>query len=132
MRVQSPKENFPEVGTVANPAALYDGDDAFVCYEASGRMGGGNVVLKFNGDIDFRITPMTVEGLGKCRYPVKPWAFNEVIDVEETDQWKALNPRLWLMSFNDVMIEILFETVSLITHGPHGDPQHKTLVSVLR
>lgn len=33
------------MGTVANPAALYDGADVFPYYEVSPRAGGGNVVL---------------------------------------------------------------------------------------
>lgn len=112
---------------------LYDGNDAFVCYEASMRSGGGNVVLKFGGVIDFRITPMNVDGLKECRYPVNPWTFNEVIGGEETVKWQALNPRLWLMSFNDVLIEVLFcETVSLISRDARGRAQHRTLIDVLR
>ncbi|MCA1440375.1 hypothetical protein I6F07_09145 [Ensifer sp. IC4062] len=132
MQVSSPQEAFPELGTAANPAVLYDGNDAFVCYEASVRSGGGNVVLKFGDVIDFRIKPVNVEGLKECRYPVNPWAFNEVVGGEETARWKALNPRLWLISFNDVMIEVLFETVSLVSHDAEGGPQHRTLIGVLR
>jgi len=63
MQVVVPHEIFPELGTVANPAALYDGSNVFVCYEASERVGGGNVILKFSDVIDFRITPMNVDGL---------------------------------------------------------------------
>ncbi|KSV70703.1 hypothetical protein N182_05305 [Sinorhizobium sp. GL2] len=110
---------------------LYDGNDAFVCYEASVRAGGGNVVLKFGEIIDFRITPMNVEGLKECRYPVHPWTFNEIVGGEETSKWKALNPRFWLISFNDVMIEVLFETVSLIRRDTEGGPQHRTLIGAL-
>lgn len=132
MQVVRPREAFPELGTVANPSVLYDGKDAFVCYEASPQSGGGNAVLKFRDVIDFRVTPMNVEGLRGCRYPVHPWAFNEVIGGEETVEWKVLNPRLWLISFNDVTIEVLFETVFLIIHDAEGGPPHKTLMGVLR
>ncbi len=38
----------------------------------------------------------------------------------------------WLISFNDVMIEVLFETVSLICRDAEGGPQHKTLIGALR
>ncbi|VTZ59357.1 conserved hypothetical protein [Sinorhizobium medicae] len=111
---------------------LYDGKDAFVCYGASPQSGGGNAVLKFRDVIDFRVTPMNVGGLRECRFPLHPWAFNEVICGEETVEWKALNPRLWLIFFNDVTIEVLFETVSLILHDAEGGPPHKTLMGVLR
>ncbi|MGO4136790.1 hypothetical protein ACEQ6A_19830 [Rhizobium brockwellii] len=131
MHVSSPQEAFPLIGTVANPAVFYDGNDAFVCYEASMRSGRCNVVLKFGEVIDFRITPMNVEGLRECRYPVNPWAFNEVIGGGETARWQALKPRLWLISFNDIMIEVLFETVALISQDAGEGPQDRTLINAL-
>ncbi|AIC26255.1 hypothetical protein IE4771_CH01104 [Rhizobium etli bv. mimosae str. IE4771] len=132
MQVIIPQEAFPELGTVANPAVLFDGNDAFICYEASVRAGGGNVVLKFGDVIDFRITPMNVEGLKACRYPVNPWTFNEVVGGEETTKWNALNPRLWLISFNDLMVEVLFETVSFISCDTERESPHRTLMGVLQ
>jgi len=71
---------------------FFDRNDAYVCDEASLRAG-GNVVLKFGDVIDFQITPLNVEGLKECRYPIQPWAFNEILDSEETSRWKALIPR---------------------------------------
>jgi hypothetical protein len=131
MHVTSPREAFPEPDTVCNPAVFYDGSDAFVCYEASERAGGGNVVLKFGEVIDFRVTPMNVEGLEKCRYPVEPWAFNEIFCCEETIRWKVLGARLWLISFNDVMVEVIFETVSLISRDANARSQDTTLMNVV-
>ena len=131
MQVLSPEEAFPELGTVANPAVIYDGNDAFVCYEASNRAGGGNVVIKFGDVIDFRITPVNAEGLKDCRYPVNPWTFNEVLEAAETRDWTALNPRFWLISFNDVTIEVLFETVSLVSRDTKGGSPHTTLIGIL-
>ncbi len=89
------------------------------------------MVLKFRDVIDFRITPLNVEGLKQCRYPIQPWAFNEILDSEEAHQWNALSPRLWLITFNDLTIEILFETVSIIDRDAEGGPQHKTLINAL-
>ena len=132
MQVVEPKEAFPEIGTAENPAVLYDGNDAFLCYEASVRSGGGNVVLKFGNVIDFRVSPMNVEGLQECRYPIHAWHFNEVAGSEETAKWTPLSARLWLMSFNDVTIEALFETVSLIVHDVKGGRRpHRTLIDAL-
>ncbi|KAA0700148.1 hypothetical protein DTW90_00030 [Neorhizobium sp. P12A] len=131
MQVAVAQEAFAELGKVANPAAFFDGNDAFICYEASVRAGGGNVVLRFEDVIDFRITPMNVEGLKECRYPIQPWAFNEILDSEEASRWKALKPRFWLISLNDVTIEVLFDTVSVIGRDTEGGPQHKTLINVL-
>ncbi|QRY68723.1 hypothetical protein JVX98_10760 [Ensifer sp. PDNC004] len=132
MQISIPPEAFPALGTVANPAVLYDGLSAFVCYEAAPSAGGGNVVLKFGEVIDFRISPMTVEGLRDCRYPIRPWEFNEVADSDEAAKWKVLSPRFWLISFTDVTIEVLFETVSLELQDERGGPLHRTLASALR
>lgn len=86
MKVITPHESFPEPGTVENPAAFYDGEDAFLCYATSGRLGVGNVVLRFAEVIDFRLTPLNVDGLATCQYPISPWAFNEVIESEKAAQ----------------------------------------------
>lgn len=131
MQVVVPQEVFPELGTVASPSVFYDGSSVFVCYEASVRAGGGNVVLKFSDVIDFRITPMNVDGLKDCRYPIEPWAFSEILAAEETSRWKALDPRFWFISFRDVTLEILFDTVSLISHDTENGPQNKALINVL-
>ncbi|APG88936.1 hypothetical protein SAMCCGM7_pC1757 (plasmid) [Sinorhizobium americanum CCGM7] len=89
------------------------------------------MVLKFGNVIDFRISPMNVEGLQECRYPLHAWHFNEVAGSEETAEWRSLNARLWLISFNDVTIEVLFQTVSLITHEAGGGPLQRTLLRAL-
>ena len=130
-QVVTPREAFPELGTVANPAVLYDGDSVFFCYEASVRAGGGNVVLKFAGVIDFHLTPMNVDGIGKCRYRIESYDFNEIIDCAEIDKWKILNPRFWIISFNDVTIEVLFRSVSYIGRATVDGPQYQTLRDML-
>lgn len=125
------EDSFPEIGTVENPAVLFDGTHVFVCYEASTRSGGGNVILKFAEVIDFRIAPTTSEGLSAYRYPAKPWAFNKIEGTAETARWPTLKPTFWAISFNDVMLEIVFETVSLICHRADTEPPSKTLVATL-
>ncbi|MCV9965799.1 hypothetical protein OIU34_28420 [Pararhizobium sp. BT-229] len=121
--VQQPPENFPEIGTVSNPAVFFDGEDAFICYEVSSRGGGGNVVLRFSDVIELRLTPMNAEGLKQCRYLVGAWSFNEVIGGEEAAAWKVLEPRFWLITFNDMTIEILFVAVSLVARDREPMPQ---------
>ena len=74
---------------------------------------------------------MNVESLKECRYPVEPWQINEVVGGEETSRWKFSNPRLWFISFNDVTLEIQFETVSLIHRETERRPQHITLIGTV-
>ncbi|GKX33100.1 MAG: hypothetical protein MnENMB40S_07180 [Rhizobiaceae bacterium MnEN-MB40S] len=129
--VVAPHEAFPELGTVANPAIHYDGNDAFLCYEASAQAGRGNVVLKFGDVIDFHLTPLNIHGLHKCRYPIEAWSFNEILGSREADPWKVLGARFWLISFNDVTIEILFQTVSIMKHDTEGPSPGATLIDAL-
>ncbi|MFK8251637.1 hypothetical protein [Ancylobacter terrae] len=132
MQLIAPQESLPEPGTVANPATLFDGEHLYLCYAASPRSGAGNVVLRFTEIIDFRIAPLTAEGLASCRYPIRPWAFTEVIGSEEAAQWSVLKPRFWLISFNDVTLELLFGSVSLVAHDPRPKSVATTLMDVLR
>ena len=74
---------------------------------------------------------MNVEGLKECRYSVHPWSFNEIVGGEETSKWKALNPRFWLISFNDVMIASDVYKRQLIHRDAEGGPQHRTLLGAL-
>ncbi|WDZ78693.1 hypothetical protein PWG15_09455 [Ensifer adhaerens] len=95
------------------------------------RSGGGNVVLRFDDVINLQVTPMNVDGLPGCRYPIQPWEFNEVAGGDEAAKWTGLNPRFWLISFNDITIEVLFETVSLVIHDRRGGPLRRSLVGAL-
>ena len=63
MRGSVPAEQFPEIGTVENSAVFYDGENIFLCYQIAPVAGGGIAILKFADVIDFRISPMSVEGL---------------------------------------------------------------------
>lgn len=129
--VIQPPENLPDIGTVENPVTFYDGEDVFVAYEVSHRRGGGVAVVAFKGIIDFRITPMTSEGLRQCRYPIKAWRFSEIHNAAEINQWKVLKPRYWFVSFNDVTLEILFEDVTLMLHDTKATSRRQALLNAL-
>jgi hypothetical protein len=130
MHVSIPQEAFPEIGRVQNPAVFYDGRDALVCYEASVHSK-GYVVLRFGGVIDFRITPVSIDGQRDCSYPVNPGAFNEVIDGPETARWPRLKTRLWIITFNHVTIQALFRTVEIIGRDLDEGPEDRALLNTL-
>ncbi|MEZ2221158.1 hypothetical protein [Rhizobium sp. RCC_161_2] len=130
--VEEPREKFPEVGDVANPAIFFDGEDVFLCYQISPRGGGGNAVVKFGDVFEFQVKPMNVEGLGQCRYPVRPWSFNEIINAEEILRWRVLKPRFWMISFNDVMVEVLFESAALLLHDLQPVHPKTTLTKIFQ
>lgn len=129
--VIKPSEKLPELGTVENPVVFFDGEDAFVSYEVSRRRGGGIAVIAFRDVTEFRVTPMNVEGLRQCRYPINAWEFNEIINAEETAGWIASKPRYWFISFNDVTIEVIFGHVTLMVHDIVGTSRQQVLLRIL-
>ena len=106
-----PTENFPLMGTVENPALFSDGRDLFLSYDIAPAAGGGIAILKFSDVIHFEQKPINVEGLGDVASPTKPWDFTEVFGSDRTILWKALEPRFWTISFNDVTVEVVFSKV---------------------
>lgn len=114
MKGFEPKEQFPTIGTVENPALFYDGSNMLMCYDIAPVAGGGVAILLFSGVIDVRLNPMNAEGLRESKYPVRPWSFTEITGSENLTRWKALNPRFWSVSFNDQTVEILFAKVELL------------------
>jgi len=106
-------EQFPLIGTVANPAILYDEENLLLCYKIAPISGGGVAILEFRDVFDFRINPLNVEGLGNSKYPVNAWSFTEVTGADKNDKWSVLKPRFWTVSFNDLTIEILFDSVKM-------------------
>ncbi len=111
MESNVPKEVFPRIGTVENPALFFDGDSLFLSYRVAPVDGDGTVVLRFSDVIHFEQNPVNVEGISAARYPASPWSFTEVIGSDRTSRWRALNPRFWTISFNDVMVEVVFSAV---------------------
>ena len=114
MESKSPQEDLPVIGTVENPAIFFDGSDLMLSYDVAPVAGGGVAILKFSDVIHFEKNPTNVEGLGYAKYPTKAWDFTEVFGSERTTRWKALSPRFWTISFNDVTFEIVFSKVQIV------------------
>jgi hypothetical protein len=114
MESKTPQEDFPAIGTVENPAIFSDGSDLLLSYDIAPVAGGGVAILKFSDVIHFEQNPMNVKGLGHAKYPTKAWDFTEVYGSERTTKWKALSPRFWTISFNDVTVEIVFSKVKIV------------------
>ena len=113
MTSKPPSETLPRIGTVENPAMFSDGENVLLCYEVAPIDGGGNVILEFEDVFHFEQNPMNVEGLGKSQYPVQAWSFCEVLGSKRTERWKMLGPRFWVISFNDVTVEIVFKAIRI-------------------
>ncbi len=118
-----PIEGFPAIATIDDASFLFDGSRVWLTYQIAPKDGGGCAMMIFSDVIDFAMHPFNApEGLGRCKYPVHPWAFNEYSETEEQAFWKALKPRLFHISFNDRLIEILFKSVELFPNSATLDP----------
>lgn len=127
-----PTETFPLIGTVENPALFSDGRDLLLSYEIAPAAGGGIAILKFSDVIHFEQNPINVEGLRDAIYPAKPWDFTEVFGSNRTTKWKALEPRFWTISFNDVTVEVVFSKVHKAHETREGFRPHDALADFLR
>lgn len=117
MEGRSPQESFPQIGTVDDPAIFYEGRNLLVCYEVAPASDGGAVILKFSDVVFVEQNPNNVpEGLQNAKHPVKAWEFTEVSGSEHTERWPTR--RFWTISFNDMMVEIVFSNVRQV-HRTH-------------
>ncbi len=114
MESKIPKEAFPMIGTVENPALFFDGENLFLSYEIAPAAGGGIAILIFYDVIYFEKNPINVDGIMTSRYPVSPWNFTEVTGSDRTAKWRALKPRFWTISFNDRTVEVVFSKVQKV------------------
>jgi hypothetical protein len=114
MKSKTPEENFPAIGTVDNPALLFDGADLLLSYSIAPIAGGGVLILRFSDVIHFETNPINVEGMKDAKYPMKAWDFMEVWDCDRTIEWKILSARFWTISFNDVTVEVVFGDVEIV------------------
>ena len=112
MEGKSPSETFPTIGTVEDPALFCDGRNLFLCYEIAPADNGGNAILAFSDVVYFEQNPNNVhEGLRASAYPVRAWDFTEVLGSDRTERWRGIPRRFWTISFNDMMVEVVFSAV---------------------
>lgn len=127
-----PSEVFPSIGTTENPAFFFDGYDLLLCYDIAPIDDGGIAVLQFDRVILFEKNSNNIEGLGASSYPIRPWEFTEVYGSERTERWSPLSARFWTISFNDVSVEVVFETVDKVYETRKVTSPHLALLGFLR
>lgn len=131
MEGRPPQENYPLIGTVQNPVFFFDGCDLLLSYDVAPAAGGGVAILKFSDVIYFEKNAINVEGLRDAPYPIKAWDFTEVRGSERLTKWKALDPRFWTISFNDMSVEIVFQQVQLVQETRQVAQPSETLLGFL-
>ena len=72
------------------------------------------------------------EGLGKSRYPVRVWDFTEIFDSNRTQRSSVFQKRFWTISFNNVMIEIVFSDVQQVHASGRAVLPNAALLDYLR
>ncbi len=126
---KEPREDFPVIGTEEVPAVFFDGDTLLLCYEVAPISGGGLAILEFSDVLDFRVDPMNVDELSDSPYPVSAWNITEICGSEKAARWAAMDARYWSLSFSDMTITVLFDTVRLAgqtraKRAPHSALRH--------
>jgi hypothetical protein len=106
--VESPKENLPLYDYVINPVAIFDGRDGLLCYSNAVPARGDITVVRFAEVISLKVLPIDSEYLRQYKYPLKHFAFNEIFGSDETKYWEVVEARLWAISFNDLIVEVMF------------------------
>lgn len=132
MEGKPPREAFPPIGTVENPAIFSDGYDLLVSYQIAPSDGGGSAILAFKEVTYFeQNTWNNVEGLRNAKYPCRPWEFTEVVgsDRDSSEPW--FESRFWTVSFMDVLLEIVFAEVALIRRTSDPALPHLALLNYL-
>jgi hypothetical protein len=106
--VEPPKENLPIYDYVSNPVAIFDGSDGLLCYRNIDLASRQMTVVRFAEVISLKVLPVNSEYLEQYKYPIKHFAFNEIFGAEETEIWQAAEARLWAISFDDLIVEVMF------------------------
>lgn len=101
-----------------------------LCYEVA-PIDSGIVILLFSNVFYFEKNTNNILGLGSSKYPVRPWSFTEVFASDRTERWKALSPRFWTISFNDMMVEIVFTEVRQVHESSESVSSDVALSSFL-
>ncbi len=111
MRGTRPAERFPAIGTVENPAMMFDGRNLLLAYAVAPVDGGGCAVFRFENVVSFEMSPMNIDGLGAATVPVTAWDIMEITGSPLTQKWSALKARHWTLSFNDATVSVVFAIV---------------------
>ncbi|OWV90401.1 hypothetical protein [Rhizobium sp. R693] len=130
--VESPKEKLPLYDYIGNPIAIFDGSDGLLCYSNAGPTRGQITVVRFAEVISLKVLPVNSEYLSQYKYPLKHFAFNEIFGADETKPWEDVEARLWAMSFNDLVVEVMFMGAVTVDNAETANRTVDALVRAVR
>jgi hypothetical protein len=127
--------DVPELAIPENPAIFCDANDLWLAYETTAEPRGENcAIVRFYHVIDHRLSPINDEGLGQHHHAsagLKFYSFNEIIDSAETHKWSALQARYWVITFKDVTLDVIAQSVTVIRDRVPGVRPAQALLSVV-
>jgi hypothetical protein len=125
----------PELAIPDMPAMLSDSSSLWLAYETTAEQHGEvYAVVRFGDIIDFHLSPINDEGLGKhpyAKFGLKWYSFNEIMDSREVAEWSALRPRYWVITFKDGTLDVLAKRATVIARGLHAVSPLVALFSTL-
>ena len=125
----------PQLALPNNPAFVSHCDTAWLAYEIAGDSIGLFAVVRFDGLIDFHMSPINDEDLGlhpHARFGIRPYEFNELFNTVETRKWTKLNARQFAITFKDVTIDVIARDAVVLHRGIEGVDAHTALLAVAR
>lgn len=129
-------EDAPPYRPSGDPTLLYAAEPPIseaTLWLAYGRVGGGAAVVRFQRVIDYRHAAINEHGLRKeHRYGdlLRSYDFHEVIGSPETQSWRLLGARHWVVSFHDTTLDVKAESVDVVADRVAQKPLQALLTTV--
>lgn len=117
------------------PATLSDASSLWLAYATTSEpCGSSYAVVQFADVIDHRLSPINDEGLGQHRYAaagLKWYGFNEILNSEETQRWRTLGARHWVVTFKDGTLDVVAASAKVLTENVKAPSPVAALLSVI-
>lgn len=134
--MQYPKSSiWPDAPTPAipePPALASDSDTLWLAYFDA--IDGAITVIHFDSVIDHHLSPINDEGMGQHAYAkagLQFYAFNELVQTDETQRWSALKARHWVVTFKDNTLDVVAAKAEVVVASMNAASPLSALLSVL-
>ena len=125
----------PEPAIPNPPATFFDGSRLVVAYEIAPPKCGEHAIACFDGVIEFVLTSVNDEGLGRHRYAnagLQFYSFHEIVNATEVARYKALAPRMWVVTYKDNTLDVLARSLDFVSLDAPGTSAAQALASWLK
>jgi hypothetical protein len=116
-------------------ALLWDSGDLWLCYAMAHTSPLCYAIVRFIDVIDYRLSPINDEGIGKHPYAkagLQFYAFNEITGSRETIEWSVLRARHWAVTFKDDTLDVVASDAKVVGTDLHAHGPLEALVCLLR